>query len=252
MNHLFIVGAQRSGSTYLYHLLNTHPQVCMAQPVRPEPKFFLNEQFCSRGRQFYEQMYFAGVPHHTRWLGEKSTSYIESTAAARRIREFYPGAQILLILRDPVERAWSNYRFSVKNGLEQLDFEVALAAEPERLSRIEPGTSVNPFAYRRRGYYIEYLESYCQVFPADQINVVIFEELVANLANVQALYRGLGLDDTFDPPCLQEVINSGENAKALPRQAFLDLARGYEESVEKLEHRLGRRLDFWRRHWEAL
>lgn len=77
MKHLFIVGAQRSGSTYLYELLDSHPEVSMAHPVRPEPKFFLNAQRVSLGIAHYIDAHFADRKVGGLYLGEKSTSYIE-------------------------------------------------------------------------------------------------------------------------------------------------------------------------------
>lgn len=250
MNHLFIVGAQRSGSTYLYHLLDSHPEVNMAKPVRPEPKFFLNDDLCSRGREFYEATYFSDVAGRTRYLGEKSTSYIESLPAARRIRDFYPDARVLLILRDPVQRAWSNYRFSVQHRLETLSFEAALAVEQERLACNGHSTSVNPYAYRRRGHYIHFIKDYLTVFPAGQLKILIFEELVNNLGSVQGLYRWLGIDSCFIPSTLERVVNAGTAEGKPPVATFRHLALGYEESVAELEEHLGRRLDVWRHHWE--
>ena len=250
MNHLFIVGAQRSGSTYLYHLLDSHPEVSMAKPVRPEPKFFLSDDLYCRGREFYEEIYFKDIPARTRYLGEKSTSYIESLMAARRIRDFYPDARILMILRDPVQRAWSNYRFSRQHKLETLQFEEALAAESDRLSSARFNTSVNPHAYISRGHYIDYVEAYLTVFTAQHLHILILEEIVGNLAAIQNLYRLLGIDQSFIPPLLGEVINPGENDCTLPTTTLYHLAQCYEESVQRLEHYLGRRLNVWRCHWE--
>lgn len=252
MNHLFIVGAQRSGSTYLYHLLNCHPQVVMAQPIRPEPKFFLSDEQPVRNRAFYERTYFSDYPPETCYLGEKSTSYIESQAATKRIREFYPDARILMVLRDPVLRAWSNYCFSKQHGLESLDFVSALAEEAERLRSAAFATSVNPFAYRRRGCYIDYIEDYLEVFDAEQMHILIFEEIMGNLASVQGLYRWLGIDDNFAPSTLGEVFNPSNNSVERPAGAFRDLALGYQQSLEMLENHLGRPIDIWRRHWESL
>ena len=252
MNHLFIVGAQRSGSTYLYHLLNTHPQIVMAQPVFPEPKFFLKEELCGKGPAYYESLYFADCPQGTRYIGEKSTSYIESVTALQRIHQFYPDARILMIFRDPVLRAWSNYRFSVQHGLESLGFEAALAAEPERLREAAYATSVNPFAYRRRGYYSDYIKEYLKVFCADKLYILIFEELVGNLASVQRLYHWLGVDDRFTPPMLGEVFNLSNSSEEDHTAAFKNLALGYRQSLERLEDHLGRRIDAWRLHWEGL
>lgn len=250
MNHLFIVGAQRSGSTYLYHLLDSHPEVCMAKPVRPEPKFFLSDDLYRRGREFYEGTYFTSIPGQTRCRGEKSASYIESLTAARRIRDFYPDARILMILRDPVQRAWSNYRFSRQNRLESLEFEEALAAEPGRLASARFTTSVNPYAYIRRGHYMDYIEAYLGVFAARQLHILILEEIVGSLPATQSLYRFVGVDHSFVPPSLEKVINPGEGDCVLPRAAACYLAQRYEESVQRLELYLGRPLGVWQKSLE--
>lgn len=254
MKHLFIVGAQRSGSTYLYQLLDKHPKVSMAHPVRPEPKFFLNEQGVAKGADYYEQTCFADRKASAQYLGEKSTSYIESQEAATRIRHLFPDARILVILRDPVVRAYSNFRFSVANGLETMSFEAALAAESERLKSARFSSSVSPFAYRQRGHYMDYLEKYLAVFDASQIKVLIFEELVNNLDQVQALYGWLGIDTTHAPPSLDKVVNPapGGRTETQIAKAFADLAICYRDSIARLENFLNREITAWRTHHRQL
>jgi hypothetical protein len=81
--HFFIIGAQRTGTTYLYHLLAEHPEIEMAQPLKPEPKYFLIDSLFAQGLETYQTRYFSGKSGV--WLrGEKSTSYIESEKAAER------------------------------------------------------------------------------------------------------------------------------------------------------------------------
>jgi hypothetical protein len=252
VSNLFIVGAQRSGSTYLYQTLDSHPQVSMIHPVRPEPKFFMNEQLVMRGKDYYERSYFADRKPATLYLGEKSTSYIESPDAARRMKALYPDARILMILRDPVLRAYSNYRFSVVHKLEPLSFAEALAAEPERLQSEAFTTSVTPYAYRKRGHYIDYIQSYLEVFDARQLCVLIFEEFANNLASVQQLYRWLGLEQDFVPPSLNEVFNPTTGQREDQQVAFRDLARGYRDSIARLEGWLGRGIGTWHEHHRAL
>ena len=248
MKNLFIVGAQRSGSTYLYQALDGHPQVSMVHPVRPEPKFFMNEQLVARGKDFYENNYFSDRKAETLYLGEKSTSYIESNEAAQRMHAFYPDARILMILRDPVLRAYSNYRFSVAHRLEELTFREALEAEPDRLKNAKFTTSVTPFAYRKRGHYIDYIEAYLEVFDASQLGILVFEEFVNDLASVQSLYRWLEIDDDFVPESLEEVFNPATVEKKYQSDVFRDLALSYTDSIARLESYLGRRVDAWREY----
>lgn len=252
MKNLFIIGAQRSGSTYLYEVLDCHPEVSMAQPVRPEPKFFLNELLVSKGKNFYEETYFSNHKPGACYFGEKSTSYIESTDAAKRIKKYYPDARVLIILRDPVLRAYSNYRFSVVNKLEPLSFEQALAIEETRFTTANFSTSVAPFAYRKRGRYIDYIEWYLDVFDSSQVCILIFEEFVNNLNKVQDLYRWLGIADDVTPPSLNQVVNpSNMKMESYPLQ-FRDLALSYCDSIDRLEKLLDRKIEIWRNHHHAL
>ena len=255
MNHLFIIGAQRSGSTYLYHLLQNHPQINMAKPAWPEPKFFLNNDLCRLGRAGYEKKYFNDISETTRYLGEKSTSYIESSLVGKRIAEFYPDARILIILRNPVIRAYSNYLFSMQNGLETLSFEEAIAMESNRLyQNTHHKISVNPFAYRQRGYYMDYIEKYLHIFSLSQIYILIFEELVDNPDLIKPLYKWLEINHAFIPHCTQQVFNAGTMKKNFHTQApvLRNLSTGYADSLERLEQFLNRKIDVWRKHWNSL
>src|SRR6266576_1930600 len=105
-DHFVIVGAQRCGTTYLYRLLDEHPEIEMAKPLWPEPKFFLDDERYPLGLPYYESQFFSEP--ETRVRGEKSTSYIESETAAQRIKATLPEAAVLVVLRDPVLRAISN------------------------------------------------------------------------------------------------------------------------------------------------
>lgn len=252
MNNLFIVGAQRSGSTYLYQALDSHPQVTMARPLQPEPKFFLSAQAVELGKEYYEESYYPDRKLDTRYLGEKSASYIESPDAARRIKSFYPNARILMILRDPVQRAYSNYRFSVMHMLEPLNFADAVGEEAERLQSSTFTTSVTPYAYRQRGHYMNYIESYLQMFDASQLCVLIFEEFVNNRASLQQLFGWLGVNQDFVPSSLKEAFNQTTGRKENHLEVFRDLAFGYQDSIARLEGWLGREIEIWRRNHQAL
>ena len=131
--HFLVIGGQRCGTTYLHTMLDAHPDITMARPARPEPKVFLDAEKSARGLGWYRETYFAHAAGEARW-GEKSTSYIESAEAASRAAEVLGDADILVLLRDPVVRAVSNWRFSTDNGFETRPlaeaFEANLADSP--------------------------------------------------------------------------------------------------------------------------
>jgi hypothetical protein len=250
MAELFIIGAQRSGTTYLYNVLDAHPQILMAKPVRPEPKFFLKEDQWAKGKKYYESLYFQSRRAEHIFIGEKSTSYIEYKVAAARIKSFYPEARILVILRDPVERTYSNYRFSVENGIENLSFIEALSAEQERLSNTKYNASVNPYAYQRRGHYIDYINHYSDVFDESQIYVIIHEEFVSNSSAISKLYSWLGVDESYVSRDYKERVNVS-TASSVNAQKLLEyennLCEKFIESNENLEEYLGREIPAWKR-----
>ena len=234
--YFFIVGAQRSATTYLYRLLDEHPEIQMAKPERPEPKYFLHRPI---GVSDYEERFF---PEHPGQLvrGEKSTSYMESEKAAAGIAQTFPKAHIIFLLRDPVERAISHYEFSIENGLEKLRFEEALEQEESRWQNFDPAlVSVSPFAYQRRGRYIDFLKIYENFFPHQQIHVLIHEELISGSATIAALYRTLGVDDAFVPSGIGSKINQTTKTGAVISDACRQyLNSSYREPNRELAEHL--------------
>jgi hypothetical protein len=185
--HLIIIGAQRSGSTMLYGILDQHPEISMAKPLRPEPKYFLS------GDCKYED-YFTQVfknSKNTAWLGEKSASYYELSNVAQRIKQTIPNAKLIVIMRNPVERAISNYRFSVKNGLENRSLKEVFI-DQQQPPLLSSDISVDPFNYLGRGEYYTLLTPYYEVFDRDQILPLIFEDLVEQ-NSYDIIWRYLGV-----------------------------------------------------------
>jgi hypothetical protein len=168
---------------------------------------------------------------------------------ANRIKNYYPDARILVILRNPVERAYSNYRFSVENGVENLSFSDALEAEESRLSDTEFQSSVNPFAYQRRGEYIDYILDYADVFDRSMIDIIIHEEFVSNSNSIKALYRWLGIDDSYLPSDYMRKVNISRSGEPLPQISLAETRRLYERFTpanKRLEEYLGRKIDAWK------
>jgi len=241
--YFVIIGAQRSGTTYLYSQLDDHPEITMARPMRPEPKFFLDEHARELGREHYTKAFFS---HRTdeRVLGEKSTSYIEHPEVAKRMAAVLPDAKILVMLRNPVQRAISNYYFSVKHGLETRTIEeVFLEKKPAPESTIN--TSVSAFSYLERGAYDNYLEPFYNQFGADRMKVLLFEKMVGHQAEIQDLYRFLGVDDQHESAVVSDRINSGDAREVVDSKIIESLQEYYIPFNFRLEKRLGIDLSPW-------
>ena len=252
--HFFVVGAQRCGTTYLHRVLQEHPEIVMAEPVRPEPKFFYESALYAKGLDWYERQYF---PEHDdgRLRGDKSVGYLESDAAAQRIAASYPGAPILVMLRDPIARAISNYWFSVDNGLEDLPIEEALVREDE--GRVETDAewffakgqriAANPYIYQQRGRYVEDLRRWVPLFGREGIHIMIFEDTVGSEQAVADLYRFLGVHPGFRPTALRDVVNAVPGVKEISPDLEQVLADYFEPYNQALAEEFSLDLSSWNR-----
>ena len=244
--HFFIIGAQRTGTTYLYHLLAEHLEIEMAQPLKPEPKYFLIDSLFAQGLETYQTRYFSGKSGV--WLrGEKSTSYIESEKAAERVARCFPNAKILIVLREPVSRAISNYWFSVNNGLETLPLAEAFYQEDSRWQDYDHARiSASPYAYLRRGKYIDYLVLYEAYFPASNIHCLLHEQLLADPESLPDLYRFLGVASDFEPAGRGQKVNPSARDE---REISPELARYLREYFADSNARLAAHLGLALRRW---
>lgn len=240
--HLLVIGAQRCGTTALHSLLDAHPEITMARPARPEPKVFLDEDRSALGVDWYRAQYFAHARDEL-LLGDKSTSYLEHPEAAHRAAEVLGRADIVVQLRDPVERAVSNWRFSSRHGLETRPLEDALQ---ESLEGREPAwdrarTSVSPFAYLARGRYADQLPAWERAFPG-AVHVVFLAELVADHAAVERLWRSLGVSVEAGGRLLERENESDGDAPALSAALRGRLEAYFADSDAALRAWLGRDL----------
>jgi Sulfotransferase domain len=243
-----IAGAPRSGTSWLYALARRHPQLAMAEPMAPEPKFFLVDELWHRGIDYYSTKWFDPLPAG-RALGEKSTNYLESPHAAARICRALPKVKLIFLLRNPVDRAYSNYLWSRQNGLESETFERAVALEEQRDRDLAPDFRyARPHAYFSRGLYADLLIRFYNRFPREQILVLRYEDLETCPQRVAAnFHRFLGVSEM---PALANglgPINAAKPSSPEPLPQFLRrrLAERYRSANAKLKILLGGNFDNW-------
>jgi Sulfotransferase domain len=243
--HFLVIGAQRCGTTYLRELLADHPEIAMARPVRPEPKVFLTDEVVDRGVEWYERTWF---PHagSAGLLGEKSTSYLESRDAVKRVRAVLGNPQLVVQLRDPVERAVSNWSFTRSHGMEVRPVTEALARNLDGPLPWDPQlTSVSPRAYLERGRYVDHLTPWFDAFP-DLVRVQFLEDLVESPDRIGDLYEWLGVDAAVRPDSLGTRVNQGERLEDSLDDGLVDRLRDYfHDSDRALAGLLGRELPWY-------
>jgi len=201
-----IVGAGRSGSTALHRHLECHPEVFVSQPK--ELHFFTDNW--GRGLAWYEEQ-FAGAAG-ARAVGEATPSYLFEPEVPARMASVIPQARLVAILRNPVDRAYSQYWRNRGEGRERLSFADAIAAEPERLATgrgLRRGAHRRRFAYLARSRYLGQLQRLCEHFPRAHLLVLVFEaDLRDNPGHTYgAVCRFLGVDDGFVAAGLGAAVN---------------------------------------------
>ena len=172
------IGTQKGGTTYLHRLLQQHPQVFLAHPK--EVHYFSLHQ--DRVLDWYSN-HFADASTE-QCCGEVTPYYLFHPLAAEHIHAAIPNVKLIVLLRDPVERALSQYFHSRRLGLEPLELEAAFAAEPERLAdadetlqRGESHLSHQQHSYLSRSRYEQQLSRFQALFGAEQLLVLRSEDL---------------------------------------------------------------------------
>jgi len=188
-----IPGAAKSGTTYLARVLDAHPEVFMSYPK--EPHFFVTEKpYGDTVRTWEDYLALFRNANGCRAIGEASTAYIyhwEETS--RRIAEFLPHCRILILVRNPVDRAYSMYWQNVRDAREPLSFEEALAAEERRVRhRWEVS-----YHYTGIGYVADGIHRFTRVFGEDRVKVVLYDDLFDDVeSTLSGIMRFLGVSET--------------------------------------------------------
>lgn len=197
-----ILGAKKCGTTALYWYLTQHPRV---RPAFQKEVHFFTAAY-GRGRLWYRSFFPTGLARALAaepfLTGEATPDYLFHTYAAARVRRDLPDARLIVILRNPVDRAYSSYNHNLRSGLETLSFEEALDREEERLASAggsvpRPGRfhfGQEHHSYCARGVYVDQLEAWLEQVPREQLLVLATEDLRSRRSEtLRAALEFLGL-----------------------------------------------------------
>lgn len=198
----FVIGAYRSGTTSLYRYLRQHPEVFL--PLEKEPNFYAvdgnadaSAVLRSRAlttRAEYDRYYADAECGQVR--GDVSPEYLRNPAAAPRIHRDHPDTRLVAILRNPVERAWSDFLLHRRDGNEPCEsFADALAEQAER----QAGDDHRAGHYVDSGMYHDQLVRYLDLFERDQLLVLLYDDLRADRPEVmRRIFEHVGVDPSFE------------------------------------------------------
>ena len=199
--NFIIAGGVATGTSFLSATLACHPDIYLPKIQRPEPNFFHYSWKFAKGLDWYRKNWFHEVASQ-RAIGERSSLLLPSDVAATRIKETLPDVRLIFCLRNPIERAWGNYRFTVLEGLEPLAFDEAIQCEPERMRQeTDIWAEVQPHAYLTRSRYSAHLKQFFELFGKERILLLKSEDLGCKpRENIERVCAFLGVNTTLSLP----------------------------------------------------
>jgi len=212
-----IVGVQKAGTTSIYNYLQEHPQVYMS-PVKETNFLEKDWENLAKDKQNkngiitledYSRL-FAGVKDEIA-IGEASPNYLfHYESSIPRIQKYVPDAQLIVVLRNPIERAYSDYLMHIRDaiGYRPLSEQIKYAADKSFIIR--------------KGFYYTPIQYYLNSFRAEQVQVFLYDDLIQDsLKFMQSMYRYIGVDDSLEIDTTKKV----QTAKVPKNQAINNLLR---------------------------
>jgi len=233
-----IIGAQKSGTTTLFEIMTKHPN--FVRPTVKEINYF-GWRFW-RGLTWYKNHFPIVSDTPNVITGEATTNYIWHPLAAQRIKKILPHIKIIIILRNPIDRAYSHFHMSLKQGREWLAFEDAINIEEERLrgkkEAIVKGQIYDSFDYKfhsylSRGKYVYQIKDWIKYFPTDRFLILRTEDLASEAENTyNKIFRFLDLPSLridFD----NQRIRNYPKMNSDTRKKLIEYFKPYNEELYK-------------------
>ncbi len=240
-----IGGVQKGGTTLLWSILTRHPGI--AFPKDKEVHWFDNDEHYAHGPADFAAYHARfGDPGDPRLWGDPTPSYLWWPTAPARIRDYNPAMKWIVLLRDPVSRAYSHWNMTRGRGAEKLGFREALVAEDARLRAATRRREAQRYSYFSRGLYAQQIARLWSLFPREQTLILRSEWLREDPEGIVARVLGfLGLP----PMTLPEDVNAfaGEYERPIDPADRAALGAAYAPEIRELERLTGWDLADWLR-----
>lgn len=184
--NFIVIGTRRAATTWLHNCLNEHPEVFV--PEAKELHFF--DSGYDKGFQNYLN-YFIGAKDH-KAIGETTPNYLDVPECAERIHKHLCDVKLIVILRHPIQRAYSDYKLFYSHHYSS--FEAAIN---------------NNASFLNRGLYHKHLINYLTYFKKENLLVLFYEDLISdNYQFIRTVYRFLEVEDKFKPSWIDKSANA--------------------------------------------
>jgi len=190
-----IIGTQKGGTTSLYNYIDEHPEVFV--PEVKEIQYFVDDRFYSQGPKYLAPFFKGSEKAVTR--GMAYVHMLPFSKCPNRVAGFNPEIKLMVMLRDPIKRAFSAYNFATKNGWESksVSFIESLELESQRLAGNY--TERYELAYFHNGLYHKHLSNWAKLFPRENILILKDSELRHNrVMTLKKVFAFLGVDEAAE------------------------------------------------------
>lgn len=231
-----VAGAQKGGTSSLDGYLRLHPELCL--PLLKELHFFDTDHcFASEPVDYtrYHALFQPAASH--RLMGEATPAYLYWPTAAERIARYNPAMKLIMVLRNPITRAYSHWNMTRLTRREPLSFLRAVQAEAQRMREL-PLQDAKTFAYVDRGFYTRQLKRLWRYFPREQTVVFKSEQLRATPTDVLARIAEFLCVAPF-PPVEEQRLEARRYGTVMTAEERQHLVALFRAEIEELEQLLG-------------
>ena len=244
-----ILGSTKAGSSSLYSFISAHPHVVPAS--RKEVEYFSNPRNLMLGRLWYGRRFPSALYRYRLSKrsgfdvvsGEATPSYLFNTDVPGKMRRLLPDAKLIVIMRNPVDRAYSEYQMRIRERRESLSFEDAIKAEEKRVCREKENTDSDPeflfhrrkYSYLGKGRYADHLANWFEHYDRNRFLILITEEMGADRQGVlDRVFGFLGLEPFRVAGLDDRNVWNYERMNPDTRRMLVDYFRPHNERLYKL------------------
>jgi len=194
----FLIGVQKSATTSVYDWISQHHEVCGPIALKDYP-FFLEDEKYNRGIETLQDAFIEeGYTEKNKIVLQGNVQYIFHKKALQRIHKFDSEAKLIVVLRNPVDRALSAFQFFKKLNKETLTLNEALKAEERRMKG--DLQTINDLTYKAHGLYSKQLKNVFDLFDPKQVLVLFYEDIINKPEDlIKKTYKFLGIDTEYVP-----------------------------------------------------
>lgn len=206
--NFLIPGVPKAGTTSMYHYLSNHPEIFMSP--KKELWFFSRDDNFARGISWYESHFKDYCSEKA--VGEASPNYLYFEKAIRRISFIIPDVKLIIMLRNPVDRAYSHYWHNVKKNQETLNFAEAIDEEEYRIKNSDD--AMHRYGYLHHGLYYDQIERALNYFKKRQMKIILFEEFIKEKRKIlREIFHFLNVREDVEIPNIDNRFNIGQSQK---------------------------------------